>query len=66
MNEISIVDFDHKDVVRHPLVSKIVKAYSAKKIMINAEVLIESINWRKIIKNPKKLILKYLKSFQKL
>ncbi|MDC0216329.1 PhoH family protein [Candidatus Pelagibacter sp.] len=28
LNEISIVDFDHKDVVRHPLVSKIVKAYS--------------------------------------
>ena len=31
LHEISIVDFDHKDVVRHPLVSKIVKAYSAKK-----------------------------------
>jgi len=29
LNEISIVDFDHKDVVRHPLVSKIVKAYSS-------------------------------------
>ncbi|MFL2853421.1 MAG: PhoH family protein [Candidatus Pelagibacter sp.] len=28
LNEISVVDFDHKDVVRHPLVSKIVKAYS--------------------------------------
>ncbi len=28
MNEISVVDFDHTDVVRHPLVSKIVKAYS--------------------------------------
>ncbi len=28
LNEISIVDFDHSDVVRHPLVSKIVKAYS--------------------------------------
>ncbi len=27
LNEISIVDFDHLDVVRHPLVSKIVKAY---------------------------------------
>ena len=26
--EISVVDFDHTDVVRHPLVSKIVKAYS--------------------------------------
>jgi len=28
MKEISVVDFDHTDVVRHPLISKIVKAYS--------------------------------------
>ena len=28
LNEISVIDFDHLDVVRHPLVSKIVKAYS--------------------------------------
>ena len=28
LKEISIIDFDHADVVRHPLVSKIVKAYS--------------------------------------
>ena len=28
LNEISVVDFDPSDVVRHPLVSKIVKAYS--------------------------------------
>ncbi len=28
LDEISVVDFDHSDVVRHPLVSKIVKAYS--------------------------------------
>ncbi len=28
LDEISVVDFDHLDVVRHPLVSKIVKAYS--------------------------------------
>ncbi len=28
LNEIEVVDFDHSDVVRHPLVSKIVKAYS--------------------------------------
>ena len=28
IKEISAVDFDHKDVVRHPLVSKIVRAYS--------------------------------------
>ena len=30
LNEISVVDFDHRDVIRHPLVSKIVKAYSVK------------------------------------
>ena len=28
LNEIAVVDFDHSDVVRHPLVTKIVKAYS--------------------------------------
>tara|TARA_E500000331_G_C17178030_1_gene679241 strand:+ start:99 stop:1097 length:999 start_codon:yes stop_codon:yes gene_type:complete len=28
LNEISVIDFDHSDVVRHPLVSKIVKAYN--------------------------------------
>ena len=31
LKEISVVDFDHNDVVRHPLVSKIVKAYSDQK-----------------------------------
>jgi phosphate starvation-inducible PhoH-like protein len=30
LDEIAVVDFDHSDVVRHPLVSKIVKAYSDK------------------------------------
>ena len=32
LKEISVVDFDYTDVVRHPLVSKIVKAYSDKKL----------------------------------
>ena len=32
LKEISVVDFDHADVVRHPLVSKIVKAYSDQKL----------------------------------
>ena len=27
VEEIKIIEFDHKDVVRHPLVSKIIKAY---------------------------------------
>jgi|TARA_B110000263_G_scaffold141392_1_gene122681 phosphate starvation-inducible PhoH-like protein len=30
LDEISVIDFDHSDVVRHSLVSKIVKAYSDK------------------------------------
>tara|TARA_B100000902_G_scaffold121690_1_gene121815 strand:- start:58 stop:1062 length:1005 start_codon:yes stop_codon:yes gene_type:complete len=32
LNEIKIVEFDHNDVVRHPLVSKIIKAYQNKSI----------------------------------
>ena len=27
IKEISVINFDHKDVIRHPLVTKIVKAY---------------------------------------
>ena len=27
LNEIKIIEFDHRDVVRHPLVSKIITAY---------------------------------------
>ena len=27
IKEIKVVEFDHKDVVRHPLVSKIIQAY---------------------------------------
>ena len=30
LEEIKIVEFDHKDVVRHPLVSKIIRAYQKK------------------------------------
>ena len=32
LNEIKIIEFDHTDVVRHPLVSKIIKAYQKKNI----------------------------------
>ena len=32
LNEIKIIEFDHNDVVRHPLVSKIIKAYQNKSI----------------------------------
>ena len=32
LEEIKIIEFDHNDVVRHPLVSKIIKAYQSKSI----------------------------------
>ena len=32
LNEIKIIEFDHNDVIRHPLVSKIIKAYQNKSI----------------------------------
>jgi phosphate starvation-inducible PhoH-like protein len=32
LNEIKIIEFDHSDVVRHPLVSKIIKAYQKKNV----------------------------------
>ena len=34
IKEIEIIEFDHKDVVRHPLVSKIIRAYQKKALMI--------------------------------
>ena len=30
LNEIKIIEFDHNDVVRHPLVSKIIRAYQTQ------------------------------------
>ena len=30
LNEIKIIEFDHNDVVRHPLISKIIRAYQTK------------------------------------
>tara|TARA_B100000674_G_scaffold217618_1_gene178425 strand:+ start:7209 stop:8213 length:1005 start_codon:yes stop_codon:yes gene_type:complete len=32
LNEIKVIEFDHNDVIRHPLVSKIIKAYQKKSI----------------------------------
>ena len=30
IKEIKLIEFDHKDVIRHPLVSKIIRAYQNK------------------------------------
>ena len=64
LDEISVVDFDHSDVVRHPLVSKIVKAYSDQK-MIKAEVIIDNTAWEKKKTNITKLFNRILKNLPK-
>ena len=52
LKEIKIIEFDHNDVVRHPLVSKIIKAYQKKALMIKINVITNNINWLRYIKNP--------------
>ena len=32
LKEVKIIEFDHNDVVRHPLISKIISAYQNKNI----------------------------------
>ena len=39
LNEIKIIEFDHKDVVRHPLVSKLL-ALSKKALMIKVNIIL--------------------------
>ena len=52
LNEIKIVEFDHNDVVRHPLVSKIIRAYQKKKSMIKISVITNNSKWLSYFKNP--------------
>ena len=44
---------DHNDVVRHPLVSKIIRAYQNKSAMIKVNVILNNKNWKKFLKYPK-------------
>ena len=54
LNEIKVIEFDHNDVVRHPLVSKIIKAYQNKALMIKINVITNNPKWLSYLK-----ILKY-------
>merc|ERR1712127_1050820 len=48
LGEIKIIEFDHTDVVRHPLVSKII-------------LILDNISWTTYLKNPNNFINKKLK-----
>ena len=56
LKEIKIIEFDHNDVVRHPLVSKIIRAYQKKALMIKANVITKNLSWYRYIKNPNSYI----------
>ena len=52
LKEIKVIEFDHTDVVRHPLVSKIIRAYQKKALMIKINVILSDNSWKKYLKKP--------------
>ena len=51
------MEFDHNDVVRHPLVSKI-GLIKRKALMIKIELITNNKSWNKYFKNPSDYISK--------
>ena len=64
IKEIKIIEFDHKDVVRHPLVTKIIQAFK-KNLMIKINVIVKNKSWDKHLNNPKKYLEKKVKKLNK-
>ena len=52
LKEIKIIEFDHNDVVRHPLVSKLLELIKIKALMIKINVITNYNKWFYYIKNP--------------
>ena len=46
IKEVKCIEFDHTDVVRHPLVSKIIQAYQ-QKTDDKVDVFVKNKNWKK-------------------
>ena len=64
LKEIKIIEFDHTDVVRHPLVSKLFGLIK-KALMIKVNVILNNINWKRYIKNPDRFIDKKIELLNK-
>ena len=66
INEIKIIEFDHNDVVRHPLVSKIIRAYQKKKYRcFKVNVILNNIKWKHYLKRPNNYIENKIKNINK-
>ena len=49
VKEIKVIEFDHRDVVRHPLVTKIIQAFN-KNIDDKINVVVKDKSWLKFLK----------------
>ena len=56
LKEIKFVEFDHNDVIRHPLVSKLFGLIKKKALMIWVNTITNNNTWRLYIKNPNNFI----------
>ena len=65
IKEIKVIEFDHNDVVRHPLVSKIIRAYQKKALMIKINVISNNSLWIKYLDNASNYIDKKVKKLNK-
>ena len=65
ISEIKIIEFDHNDVVRHPLVSKIIRAYQKKSTDDKDATISNDSTWFKYLKNPDNFIKNKIKIFNK-
>ena len=65
LQEIKFIEFDHNDVIRHPLVSKIIRAYQKKALMIKINVITTDKRWLEYIKNPRNFLEKKINSLTK-
>ena len=61
LKEIKIIEFDHNDVVRHPLVSKIIRLIKIKALMIKINIILNNKIWYRYIKTQVILLKKSCK-----
>ena len=70
LKEIKIIEFDHNDVIRHPLFPKLLGLIKKKALMLKINIISNNKTWFRYIKDPIKLIenkIKYLnKNFKKI
>ena len=65
LKEIKIIKFDHNDVVRHPLVSKLLELIRKKALMIKINTISNNKKWDRYFKSPSNFINKRIDNLNK-